>query len=152
MHHRIRELREMSGISQFGLARLCGVGRTRLSLAENGHVQLRPEECVAIETAMAAVIRQRATRLQKAAILDLLLMYRGRWVPAYSLSAVVLQHSARVKELRDAGYVIENKTERVCRQGRGPFRLLACPEEDQKPRACEEPRPGGATCAERRGE
>ena len=66
---------------------------------------------------------------QKAAILDLLLKNKGRWVPAYSLSAVALQYSARVKELRDAGYKVENKTERHGRQVYGSFRLVACPGE-----------------------
>ena len=66
---------------------------------------------------------------QKAEILDLLLENCGNWVPAYSLSAVALQYSARVKELRDAGYVIENQTARVGRQVRGSFRLTALPGE-----------------------
>ena len=66
---------------------------------------------------------------QKAEILDLLLKNRERWIPAYSLSAVALQYGARVKELRDAGYEIENKTERQGRQVHGSFRLVACPGE-----------------------
>src|SRR5664280_3929181 len=66
---------------------------------------------------------------QKAEILDLLLKNRERWVPAYSLSAVALQYGARVKELRDAGYVIENQTARHGRQVHGSFRLVACPGE-----------------------
>jgi hypothetical protein len=64
---------------------------------------------------------------QKAAILDLLHKNRGQWIPAYSLSAVALQYNARVKELRDAGYVIENQTARHGRQVHGSFRLVACP-------------------------
>ena len=64
---------------------------------------------------------------QKAAILDLLQQNRGQWIPAYSLSAVALQYNARVKELRDAGYVIENKTARHGRQVHGSFRLVTCP-------------------------
>jgi len=67
---------------------------------------------------------------QKAAILDLLLKNRGNWVPSYSLSAVALQYNARVKELRDAGYVIENQTARHGRQVHGSFRLVACPGEE----------------------
>jgi hypothetical protein len=66
---------------------------------------------------------------QKAEILDLLLKNRGRWIPAYSLSAVALQYGARVKELRDAGYQVENKTERCGRKVHGSFRLVACPGE-----------------------
>jgi hypothetical protein len=70
---------------------------------------------------------------QKAAILDLLQQNRGQWIPAYSLSAVALQYSARVKELRDAGYVIENKTARYGRQVHGSFRLVSCPGEEVWP-------------------
>jgi hypothetical protein len=66
---------------------------------------------------------------QKEEILNLLLRNRGNWVPAYSLSAIALQFSARVKERRDAGYVIENKTERHGRQVHGSCRLVACPGE-----------------------
>ena len=66
---------------------------------------------------------------QKAEILDLLLKNRERWIPAYSLAAVALQYNARVKELRDAGYVIENQTARHGRQVHGSFRLVACPGE-----------------------
>lgn len=66
---------------------------------------------------------------QKAAILRLLLDHRGEWVPAYRLSAVALQYCARINELRDAGYKIENKTERVGRHVRGSFRLTAVPAE-----------------------
>jgi hypothetical protein len=66
---------------------------------------------------------------QKAAILDLLLKNKGRWAPAYTLAGVALQYSARVKELRDAGHTIENKTERHGRLMHGSFRLVACPGE-----------------------
>jgi hypothetical protein len=66
---------------------------------------------------------------QKAEILDLLLKNRGRWIPAYSLSAVALQYNARVKELRDAGYRVDNKTERQGRKVHGSFRLVSCPGE-----------------------
>jgi hypothetical protein len=66
---------------------------------------------------------------QKAAILQLLLDNRGQWVPAYRLARTALQYSARVREIRSAGYIIENKTERVGRQVRGAFRLVSCPGE-----------------------
>ena len=66
---------------------------------------------------------------QKGRILALLLQNKGQWVPSYSLSAAALQYCARIKELRDAGYKIENKTERVGRQVRGSFRLVARPGE-----------------------
>ena len=70
---------------------------------------------------------------QKPAILELLLKNRGNWVPAYSLSTVALQYNAKVKELRDAGYTIENRTERQGRQVHGRFRLVACPGEQVRP-------------------
>ena len=66
---------------------------------------------------------------QKAAILGLLLSSRGQWVPSYSLSAIALQYSARVKELRAAGYPIENQTTRHGRRVHGSFRLVALPDE-----------------------
>ena len=66
---------------------------------------------------------------QKQAILDVLVAHKGRWVPAYVLAAIALQYSARIKELRDAGYVIENRTRRVGRKVHGSFRLVSCPGE-----------------------
>ena len=71
---------------------------------------------------------------QKGAILDLLLSHRDRWVPVYLLAALVLQYSARIKELRDAGYVIENRTTRAGKQVHGAFRLVACPGETDEVR------------------
>lgn len=70
---------------------------------------------------------------QKAAVLELLLSHREQWVPAYKLAGLALQYNARVKELRDAGYVIQNRTARVGKQVHGSFRLLACPGEDLRP-------------------
>jgi transcriptional regulator with XRE-family HTH domain len=64
MPNRIRQLREMAGMSQCRLARLCGVDRTRLSLAENGHVDLRPDEYEAVEGSLLAAIRERTVALQ----------------------------------------------------------------------------------------
>lgn len=71
---------------------------------------------------------------QKAAVLNLLLKHRGDWVPAYRLAELALQYSARVKELRDAGYV--NRTERVGGKVHGAFRLVSCPKDDPAP-CCE---------------
>ena len=64
---------------------------------------------------------------QKGRILALLLARRGTWVPAPELAKIALQYCARIKELRDAGYKIENQKERVGRQVHGSFRLVACP-------------------------
>lgn len=66
---------------------------------------------------------------QKRAILDALLARRSEWIPAYTLAHIALQYCARVKELRDCGYVIENRIERVGRQVHGAFRLVSCPGE-----------------------
>ena len=66
---------------------------------------------------------------QKLELLNALLASRGEWVPAFALSRIALQYSARIKELRDTGYKIENKTERVGRQVHGAFRLVSCPGE-----------------------
>jgi hypothetical protein len=66
---------------------------------------------------------------QRGAILRLLLDNRGIWVPVFRLSALALQYNARVKELRDAGYTIENRTSRRGKQVLGEFRLTACPGE-----------------------
>ena len=70
---------------------------------------------------------------QKRAVLDLLLSHRGEWVPVYRLAALALQYNARIKELRDAGYVIENRTTRVGHQVHGAFRLVVCPGEELRP-------------------
>jgi hypothetical protein len=70
---------------------------------------------------------------QKADILNLLLENRGNWVPAYKLAALALQYSSRVKTIRDAGYRVENKTERVGGKVHGAFRLVACPGEEVRP-------------------
>jgi transcriptional regulator with XRE-family HTH domain len=40
----LRKLRVLAGQSQFQLAREARIDRTRISLCENGHVQLSPEE------------------------------------------------------------------------------------------------------------
>lgn len=59
----LRKLRKMSGITQYALARRCGVGRTRLSLAENGHVRLAPNEYAVVLRVLLRAVRQRAAGL-----------------------------------------------------------------------------------------
>jgi transcriptional regulator with XRE-family HTH domain len=56
---RLRWLRALAGVRQYQLAQDCGVGRTRLSLAENGYVRLRPDEQEAVESALLRVIERR---------------------------------------------------------------------------------------------
>ncbi len=48
---------------------------------------------------------------------------QGRWVPSPELMKLAAQYSARVKELRNAGFVIENRTEMVNHERHGWFRL-----------------------------
>ena len=62
---RIQELRIIAHLTQFQLAKRCGVGRTRLSLAECGHVELRREEYEALERALIGAIRHRILKLQE---------------------------------------------------------------------------------------
>jgi DNA-binding XRE family transcriptional regulator len=54
----------MADITQFQLAKVSGVERTRISLAENGHVTLRTEEYVALNGALLDVLRSRVSDFQ----------------------------------------------------------------------------------------
>jgi len=64
MSQDLRELRAMAGFTQFDVARRSGVDRSKLSLAENGHVDLRPEEIVAIRKVLLERIESRAAELK----------------------------------------------------------------------------------------
>jgi hypothetical protein len=66
---------------------------------------------------------------QRGAILRTLLERKGQWIPSFELSRIALQYGARVKECREAGFLIENRTERVGRKVHGSFRLVAEPGE-----------------------
>ena len=66
---------------------------------------------------------------QKLELLNALLAHRGEWIPAFELGRIALQYNARVYELREAGYRIENMTRRVGGQVHGSFRLVSCPGE-----------------------
>ena len=61
---RIQELRTMAGLTQFDLAKRSGVGRTRLSLAECGHIELRTKEYEAIERALIRAVQRRIAELR----------------------------------------------------------------------------------------
>ncbi|HMK31924.1 MAG TPA: hypothetical protein VK473_19740, partial [Terriglobales bacterium] len=66
---------------------------------------------------------------QRQRILDVLLAARGAEVPSVALSRISLHYSARVKELRELGFRIVNRTERHDGQVHGFFRLeLGAPE------------------------
>ena len=57
----IRENRRIAGrLSQIELARLSGVSRFRISLAESGYIELRDDELRAIEHALVSEVRRRA--------------------------------------------------------------------------------------------
>jgi len=60
---------------------------------------------------------------QRQRILDLLMAAHGRDVPSVALSRVSLQYGARVKELREMGCRITNRTERCAGKVYGYFRL-----------------------------
>ena len=62
-------------------------------------------------------------KTQRQRILDLLLSARGREVPSVALSRISLQYGARVKELRELGFKIQNRTERRSDKVCGYFRL-----------------------------
>ncbi len=63
MHNeRLRKLRQMVGLSQFNVARRSGVARTRISLFENGDVELTTRELGAVRE----VLEEAASELRVA--------------------------------------------------------------------------------------
>ena len=67
----LRELRRIAGLTQFAVSKASGVDRTRLSLAECGHVQLRNDEYVAVQNALVREIQRRTSEAQ-----NILLIHR----------------------------------------------------------------------------
>ena len=63
----LRRLREAAGASQIRIARLAGVPRMRLSLAETGDVQLNEEQETAVRSAICDFARATAAELLKIA-------------------------------------------------------------------------------------
>ena len=61
----LKSLREASGLNQFEVAKRAGLDRTRLSLAENGHVQLTVDEADAVHSVLVCAVRERADRISK---------------------------------------------------------------------------------------
>lgn len=61
----LKELRAMADLTQFELAQRCGVSRMRLSLAECGQVQLRPEEDRLVREALLGIIESRAAQIKR---------------------------------------------------------------------------------------
>src|SRR5690348_1822144 len=63
-------------------------------------------------------------RSQRQRILDLLVRARGAEVTSRALAAVSLQYGARVRELRELGFQIVNRTETHGRMRHGFFKLV----------------------------
>ena len=67
----IRDLRKQADLTQYELSRLAGIDRTRVCLAESGHVQLRAEEITAIQHAVVSELQRKATEfLRRAAAME----------------------------------------------------------------------------------
>jgi len=60
----LKELRRMADLTQWELAQRCGVSRMRLSLAECGQVELRPEEIIATREVLLERIESRAAQIK----------------------------------------------------------------------------------------
>jgi transcriptional regulator with XRE-family HTH domain len=59
----LRERRRLADLNQFQMARLTGIPRTRLSLAENGDIDLRPEEISRIDEVLQENLATRAEQI-----------------------------------------------------------------------------------------
>jgi hypothetical protein len=64
-----------------------------------------------------------ASQTQRSLILHLLQAAQPGWVPAPALARISLQYSARIHELRRAGWLISNKVATVNGKKHGSFRL-----------------------------
>jgi transcriptional regulator with XRE-family HTH domain len=64
MNRDLRDLRIMAGMTQCDVARETGVDRSKLSLAENRYVELRPEEQAAIRKLLLETIENKAAELK----------------------------------------------------------------------------------------
>jgi transcriptional regulator with XRE-family HTH domain len=63
---KFRELRTMAELTQHKTARLSHIERSRISLFENGHIELQPQEVTALRRALARAISSRVMKLQDA--------------------------------------------------------------------------------------
>ncbi len=59
----LRDRRRLADLNQFQMARLTGIPRTRLSLAENGDIELRPEEVSKIDEVLQENLAARAEQI-----------------------------------------------------------------------------------------
>ena len=62
---RIRECREILGLSQWQFANLSGIERSRISLAECSHITLSPEEIAKLKAAVLRAMGLRAAQFQE---------------------------------------------------------------------------------------
>ena len=59
----LRDRRRLADLNQFQMARLTGIPRSRLSLAENGDITLRPEEISRIDKVLQENLATRAEQI-----------------------------------------------------------------------------------------
>lgn len=62
----LRRLRLLAGQSQFELAREAGVDRTRISLCENGHVFVSPDEGKRLARAVLSAMQRKMAQVEAA--------------------------------------------------------------------------------------
>lgn len=63
---RLRELRELTNLSQVELAKRAGIDRSRLSMFENGHVDLAEKQKAALTTALQTAMHERSLQQKEA--------------------------------------------------------------------------------------
>ena len=66
----------------------------------------------------------RVRQTQRDKILRLLQERAGQWVPVFEIAALACQYNARLKELREQGYQIENENRHVGGQVHSSYRLV----------------------------
>lgn len=64
--NRLREIRELANLSQVELAKRAGIDRSRLSMFENGHVDLSDEQKLALTNTLQEVMHQRSAQQKQA--------------------------------------------------------------------------------------
>lgn len=67
----LQKLRRIAGLTQFAVSKASGIDRTRLSLAECGHVQLSNEEYATVKRTLVGEIQRRTLEAQ-----NILLIHR----------------------------------------------------------------------------
>jgi DNA-binding XRE family transcriptional regulator len=62
---KLPRMREMSGLTQWQVARRSGVDRSTISLAEGGDIKLRPEQETSVRKVLLEEIESKAKELQE---------------------------------------------------------------------------------------